>query len=133
MPYQGYPDGLYLLKQPSAHKLGIDHYGIWDIGNRLRLQGTDGHHPVVIHQLPGGIQIDWFQDTGAWTVLGKVSDEMDALNRIKRAFADPTYRLFDNNCEHFARYIATGVKESTQIQAAGIIVGLATLVYLTRD
>ena len=133
MPYQGYTDGLYLLKQPSTRKLGIDHYGIWDVGNRLQLQGSDWHHPTVIHQMPEGIQIDWFQNTGAWTNLGKVSDEEDALRRIQQAFADPSYRLFDNNCEHFARYVATGVKESTQVQAAGIVVGLAALVYLAND
>ena len=132
MPYQDFFDGLYLLRQPSSHKPGIDHYGIWDIGNRLGLSGVDRSHPVVVHQMPTGIQLNWFQDTGSWTVLGIITDESDALRRLEIAFRDPNYRLFDNNCEHFARYIATGAKESTQVQAAGVVAGLMALVFIVN-
>jgi len=38
VPYQGFPDGLYLVMQRSVGK-GIDHYGILDIGNRLGVRG----------------------------------------------------------------------------------------------
>lgn len=130
VPYQGFPDGLYLLKQPSARKVGINHYGIWDIGNRIGLEGADGVNPVVVHQVLEGLRPEWFQDTGSWTVLGKITDEPGALHRLEISFRDPGYRLFDNNCEHFARYIATGVKESSQVQAAGFVAGLAVLAFI---
>jgi len=43
---------------------------------------------------------------------------------MQRANSDPTYNLFGNNCEHFARYVTTGIKESKQLQTA---VGLISL------
>lgn len=126
MPYQGYADGLYLIKRKSTQK-GVDHYGVLDIGNRIHHPQVDGINPVVIHKGAEGIFIDWFQDTGSWNVIGKVTDEMSAIERLNLAFQNPQYDLFGNNCEHFARYITIGKRESTQIQAAGIAVGLAAL------
>ena len=128
MPYQQYPDGLYLLKQKSEAK-GVEHYGILDIGNRINHPQVDGRHPVVIHQTPPSIKLDWLQNTGAWSVLGRIADENDARARMNAAFQDPTYNLFGHNCEHFARYVATGRHESTQLQAVGIVAGLAALAF----
>ncbi len=105
MPYQGYPDGLYLLKQKSQDK-GVDHYGILDVGNRI-------NHP---------------QDTGVRAVLGRITDEAHAIQRMMGALQNPGYDLFGHNCEHFARYVATGNMESTQLQAVGVIAGLTALV-----
>lgn len=133
MPYQGYPDGLYLVKQKSPEK-GVDHYGILDIGNRVQHPGVDGINPVVIHQAPPSLRVDWFQNTGLWEVLGRVTDEPMARQRLHNAAAMPNYDLFGNNCEHFARFVATGKRESTQLQAAGVVAGLAALVYFSsRD
>lgn len=126
MPYQGYPDGLYLVAQRSDAK-GVDHYGILDIGNRIRHPWAD--YPIIVHQAPPMVRIDWFQNTGVWRVLGKVTDEPYALRRLQAAAANPTYDLFGNNCEHFARFVATGVRESTQLQAAAVIVGMVTLAF----
>ncbi len=126
MSYQGYPDGLYLVVQKSPTK-GVDHYGILDIGNNLEVTGADGINPVIVHQCPPGIRADWLQDTGTWNVLGKITDERYAIERYKAALANPTYDLFGHNCEHFARFVATGVRESTQLQAAGVVAGLAAL------
>lgn len=128
MPYQGYPDGLYLVTQKSEAKR-VDHYGILDIGNRIRYSEADGINPVIIHQTPPTIRIDWFQNTGVWQMKGRVTDEPFALQRLKAAAANPSYDLFGHNCEHFARFVATGVRESTQIQAAAVIAGLATLAF----
>jgi hypothetical protein len=127
VPYQNLADGLYLVTQRSAAK-GVDHYGILDVGNRLRVPGADGTNPVVVHQCPPGIRADWLQDTGAWEVLGRITDEPYAVARYHTALANPAYDLFGHNCEHFARFVATGVRESKQLQAAGWIAGLATLV-----
>jgi hypothetical protein len=126
MPYQQFDDGLYLLKQYS-HAKGVDHYGIMDVGNLLRLQDVDGSHPVIIHQTPPSITVHWLQDTGNWNMLGKIEDETSALQRIKKALENPRYDLFGHNCEHFARYVATGNHESTQLQFLGVIVGLTAL------
>jgi hypothetical protein len=126
MPYQGYPDGLYLVKQKSAEK-GVEHYGVLDIGNRIGHPGVIGVMPVVLHQVPPTLRLDWVHLTGNWVVLGRVTDESMARERIRAAAAQPNYDLFGNNCEHFARYVATGRRESTQLQAVGIFAGLALL------
>jgi len=126
MPYQEYSDGLYLVMQNSQEK-GVNHYGILDIGNRIQHPEVNNTHPVVIHQTPPKIQLSWLQDTGLWNILGKITDEAMAIERIKQASQSPNYSLFGHNCEHFARYVATGKKESTQIQAAVVIAGFAAL------
>ena len=131
MPYQQYPDGLYLLKQKPEAK-GVDHYGILDVGNRMGHPQVDGRHPVVIHQTPPSIRLDWLQYTGTWSVLGRITDEDEAKARMNVAFENPNYDLFGHNCEHFARYVATGRHESTQLQAVGIVAGLTALVIYTN-
>jgi hypothetical protein len=128
MPYLQYPDGLYLLKQKAETK-GVEHYGILDVGNRLGHPQVNGTHPVVIHQTPPTIKIDWLQNTGEWLILGRITNEGSAKERMSSAFQNPTYDLFGHNCEHFARYVATGRRESTQLQAAGIVAGLAALAF----
>jgi hypothetical protein len=127
VPYQGYPDGLYLVARPSAEK-GVDHYGILDIGDRLKVPNADGINPIVVHQCPPSIRADWLQDTGIWQVLGQITDEPYPIQRYHAAIASPAYSFFGHNCEHFARFVATGIHESKQLQAAGWVAGLAVLV-----
>jgi len=122
VPYFDLADGLYLMLQRSE-KGGVDHYGILDVGNKMALPDVDGSHPVVVHQTPPRIKIDWLQDTGGWWILGQTTGEQDALARIELAFFNPEYDLFGHNCEHFARYIATGVNESKQLQAVSFVTG----------
>lgn len=133
MPYQNYSDGLYLLIQKSVEK-GVDHYGIMDIGNVLEITQAEGApQPVVIHQTPPSLQVNWLQDTGSWEIVGKITDEIKAKERIRESAENPNYNLFGNNCEHFARFVATGVKESTQLQSAVMVTGLVALtVYVLR-
>jgi hypothetical protein len=126
VPYQGYADGLYLLKQQSAGK-GVEHYGILDVGNRLRHPQVNYPQPIVVHQTPPSLRLDWLQNTGAWSVLARIEPEQSAVDRIRKAFEDPKYDLFGNNCEHFARYVATGRRQSTQLRAAVVVAGLAAL------
>ena len=57
-----------------------------------------------------------------------LEDEADAIARIYRAAENPNYDLFGHNCEHFARYVATGRRESTQIQLA--VAGWVALVFV---
>lgn len=126
MPYQYLPDGLFLLKRPSPGK-GVDHYGVLDVGNRFGLDGVDGTEPVVAHQTPPAVTFNWFQDTGIWYVIGQVTDEAAAFARFEMALSTPGYDLFGHNGEHFARFVTTGVWESKQLQAAGLVAGLAIL------
>lgn len=126
MPFQNFSDGFYLLRQKSVSK-GVDHYGIMDVGNRLQLPEVPyGSQPVIIHQTPPSIRLDWLESTGTWEVLGRINDEQLALGRIREAVKNPKYALFSNNCEQFARFIATGRRESQQVNAA-CFVGFAAL------
>lgn len=120
MPYQNLNDGLYLIKQPS-HKVGIEHYGILDVGNTIQHPQANVLHPIVIHQIPPRIRMDWLKDTGNWNIVGEVKPEFlgQAIGRIKVAFKDPNYDLFCNNCEQFARFIVQGEKYSTQLRWVG--------------
>jgi hypothetical protein len=126
--------GLYLMMQKTQMKgVLVDHYGILDVGNRLNLPNA-GYRPLVIHQTPPQIRLDRLEDTGEWKVLGKITDEHDAISRINKALENNAYDLFGNNCEHFARYVATGRRESMQLQAIGLLVGLlATVIILTMS
>jgi hypothetical protein len=129
MPYKGYPDGLYLLKQRSERK-GVDHFGIADIGNCLKVAGADGINPVVVHQTPPCIRADWLRDTRPWRVLGRIVDESGAVARYHEALKNPTYWIW-NNCEHFASFVATGNRESKQLQSVGWLTGFAALVVIS--
>lgn len=136
MPFKKFTDGLYLAKQKSRIKPNlIDHYGIIDIGNVLNHPQGNKKMPIVIHQAFPTIRIDWLCNTGKWNILGKVKDSKlsNAKFRIQKAIKNPKYNLFGNNCEQFARYVTTGIKESEQLQAAVGIVALGALLYLIWD
>jgi len=125
MPYQGINDGLYLVKQPSVK--GIWHYGVLDVGNVLHHPEVDGLHPVVLHQTPPSLKVDWLCNTGTWQIIAVVHDMPGAVARIRMAWQDPYYNLFENNCEHFANYVTYGEKYSSQLQAAGTIAVVLTI------
>lgn len=114
MVYNGHY-GLYLVKRKGTEK-GVDHYGILDIGNRTRNPHVQGGLPFVVHLMPAGFQADWLRPTDTWIVVEKVLDENNAAERLNEAWSRPEYNLLVNNCEHFARYVATGISESKQVQ-----------------
>jgi len=89
-----------------------------------------GCQPIVIHQTPPTIKIEWLHETGKWEVLGQIADEKLAIHRIKEAANNPTYDLFVNNCQHFATYVATGVPQSTQMQVGLAIAGSVALLVM---
>lgn len=121
MPFQGLPDGLYLAKRPALSVKVVEHYGVIDIGNRLGypLPPQTGDNPVVVHQCAEGLKAEFL--SGTWNVELRIEDESGATARIQTAMATPNYDLFGNNCEHFARFVANGVRESKQLQAAAIV------------
>jgi len=135
MPYGNIDDGLYLIKQKSRIKPNlIEHYGILDIGNILNHPQNQIKEPLIIHQAYPTIRIDWLAHTGKWKIEGKVKNEFlnDAIDRIQKAVEDPYYNLFGNNCEHFARYVTSGKKESKQLQVVGGIALTAILILLWK-
>jgi hypothetical protein len=122
--------GLYLVRQYSPTK-GVDHYAILDVGNRLEYDNAPW--PVILQLTPMGVQAAWLHGTGAWLVLYEVDDEMSAVARIRQAMSTPCYDLFGNNCEHFARYVATGKRESSQVQTAVVVAGVIGLIALAAS
>lgn len=132
MPYQGWSDGLYLAKQKSNIKPDlIDHYSVIDIGNLLNQPQGNPNIPIIIHQASPSLRVDGLSNTGSWEILEKVQDD-DIINTKKRfqeAINNPAYNLVVNNCEQFARYVTTGVKESKQLQGVGAIIALGALLY----
>lgn len=130
MPYQDLPDGIYLVKQKSSIKPNlIDHYGVIDVGNILKHPQGNPNMPIVIHQAIPSIRVDWLSNTGSWEIIGKVIDDqlINVKKRIHEALRNPVYDLFGNNCEHFALYVTTGIKESKQLQSAVAVVALGAL------
>ena len=128
MPYFNISDGLYLLRQAAQSKPGFYHYGVLDVGNRLRRpEAESAVHPVVIHQTPPTIRANWLRDTGNWESLGMVLPEHEpaAIARIYEALRNPAYDLFGHNCEQFARFVTTGRAESGQLQN---VVGAVVLI-----
>lgn len=127
MWYQGYPEGLYVVRRWSAKK-GLFHYAVLDIGNR-RNQPFVGWNPVIFHMASPELRSQWLADlTGSWQVLERISDEGGALRRIAIAAANPKYDLFGNNCEHFATFVSHGKRESRQLQVvAGLAIGVVLL------
>ncbi len=126
MPSPNLLPGLYLVEQPNAQK-GLDHYAILDIGNRLMIPDVYPGEPILIHQTPPRVRRDYLATSGRWIILGQIHDERYAIARMKRALENPNYDLFGNNCEHFARYVATGKRESTQLKHWFFVGGVAAL------
>ena len=124
MLYQHLDDGLYLVKQQSDSKK-VDHFGILDVGDRMGLRHGLYLGPVVIHLLPPSIHIDSIREFGHCEIVQRISDEVGARQRFHLARQHPTYDAVFNNCEHFAIFIATGRRQSPQVQGFAIGVGLA--------
>jgi hypothetical protein len=119
--------GLYWIAQQSQKK-GVEHHAILDVGNCLRYRDVYPTSPIIIHQTPPSIRREPFVSTGDWRMVMKIEDVLIARRRLLAVCSKPLYRVIDNNCEHFARYVATGKRESHQVQAVGfvgVLIGLA--------
>jgi len=127
IPLHQLAPGLYWIVQKSPKK-GVDHHAILDVGNRLGYRDVDPRHPIIVHQTPPSIKRDPFVGTGNWKIVMRIEDEPNAIRRLIAACSNPVYNTTGNNCEHFARYVAIGKRESHQVQAAGfvgLLIGLA--------
>lgn len=119
-------NGVYLLKRWSAEK-GVDHYAVGLAGSAARWMRC--WTPVVVQLVPGRIDVAPWSKADSWEALALAQDEIAALRRLERA-RGMHYAPVDSNCEHFAREVVTGVRESRQVQAA-VALGLlvAALVF----
>lgn len=121
LPVEQLSPGLYWISQHSQAK-GVEHHAILDVGNRARISNSEvAHLAVIIHQTPPSITCQPFNGTGNWKLLKKIEDEQGAILRLRAACGNPIYSMIDNNCEHFARYIATSTRESHQVQVVGLL------------
>jgi len=127
-------DGVYLIKRKSDY-LAIEHYGVLVVGKPLGLLGYSNKSPLVFHLTDLGFQVDWLEIFGNPEVLGKVdsTQEMQAIKRLTFASNNLNRWHVGNNCEHFARFVAEGISQSTQVQTVGILGGLALALYCLRD
>lgn len=116
-------NGLYLVKRPAEKYWRlVDHYAVIDAGNTSGLFSGFGQRPILIEKIEGKGNVFSYM-SGEWTILGKVRDHQVfyATLRLIQALHDPTYNLFGNNCEQFARFIAEGKKTSKQVNSLGAI------------
>ena len=129
MPTTRPPDGLYLVRchgapitlgKPNVN-LPVEHYAIMDVGNRFGLEEVDPSQPVIIHQTPANVRIEPTAVRGEqWTIVERIVDVAEAKKRFEAALNKPDYNLADNNCEHFARFVANGKRESTQLMGYAV-------------
>lgn len=121
-------EGIYLVKRKGAKSTLYDHYGFAVSGNLLKNFNLPIGKPKVIHKIDTGIIQNDF-DSHSWEVISKMpNNEIPlAILRTRLSIKDGYNLLFDN-CEHFARFVTTGKKESSQVQNVfGLgIIGLAT-------
>jgi hypothetical protein len=117
MNYQQ-PQRMFLARQWS-HTKAVWHYGIIVLGW--------AYGPAVVHLGPDGLCIEPFAGGAPWEAVA-IGDVAGAFARLQAAISDPqNYALLWNNCEQFARYVATGRHESLQVQRVAVVAGLALL------
>jgi Lecithin retinol acyltransferase len=128
-------DGIYLLRQKSVKYGGIHHYGFAVTGNYLPYFGFFEGVNKVIHKTNEGVFEENY-DPYEWEILGRMqSNELAVVVKRVQMSLNDAYDLLSNNCEHFARFVVTGKKESSQIQGAvgwGIL-GVVTYLWLRED
>jgi hypothetical protein len=127
IPISRLAPGLYLIMQTCANK-GFHHYAILDVGNRLGYQDGPTRGPVIVHQTPPHPRRELANGTGVWKIVMKIADERHAWERLNEACTNPQYDALINNCEHFAKYVATGTRESRQVQVVGFVAAFVVLV-----
>ncbi len=124
---------LYLAKQWAPEKV-VEHYAIIGPGRHLGFPRILGS--LVLELMAGGPRVRHLGLNESWT-LQPIQDVVGACKRIRELSRDwkrHEYDALGNNCEHWARYIASGVRRSEQVRGiliAGILV--AGLVMFCRE
>lgn len=120
------PRGIYLARVRLPHK-PVAHYAILDIGNVLARQRTWA--PVLYQLSPAGPTY-CSADSFPLEVLERIHDEPGATQRFEQALARPDYSILGNNCEHFARFVASGIRTSRQVWGVLVAVTLVAAAVL---
>lgn len=107
----------------------FDHWGNY--------AGSDafGRFWVFEHGKGGTCRLSLFDDfaRGYQVKCERIEDSQRelAVLRMKELLSSPKeYDVLGFNCEHASKYVAKGVKESSQITSVLLTLGLATFVYL---
>lgn len=131
-----YSDGIYLVRTTSQLLPNVlHHFGVMIVGKLLRELDYSDDNPLVFHLTDGGFQVDWVEAFGKPEMLGKVDllSESQAIGRLGFASRNLNTWYVGNDCEHVARFVAEGYKQSTQLQNFGVLGGLALAFLLLRD
>ena len=130
-----YLEGIFLVKRISTAIPSKEHFGFVVSGKFLRSFDLSGYKAKVIHKVNTGVFQESY-DPRNWQVIHKMSqNEIPmAVLRAKLTLND-RYDLLSDNCEHFARFVTTGRKESLQVQSAigWAAIGLATYLWFRDD
>lgn len=120
-------EGIYLVKRKGEKSSGYDHYGFVVSGKFLKSFNLPEGKTKVIHKTDIGV-VENDYDSLSWQVIYKMpeNETLLAILRTKQSLNDKYNLLFDN-CEHFARYVTTGKKESSQVQNLVAFVLVASL------
>lgn len=121
-------NGVFLLKRWSREK-GVDHYAVGLVGNPAWQAGFN--QATTMQLLPTGIHVEAWTEGDRWEVLAQAGDARAALARLA-ALLEERYALLSANCEHFAREVVTGVRESRQVQGLAVVGLLAALIIASR-
>lgn len=136
IPFKNIRDGVYLVKKQSTAIPRKQHYGVLVVGWPLRLFGFYGSEPIIIHRTET-IRVEFAEATDSvWEIVDETPSHeiVSAAARASEEFRQPDYSVLTDNCEHTARYIVLGVRQSTQVASfvAGAI-GVGFLLWLAND
>lgn len=120
-----FEEGLYIVKRRAILPPGKEHYAIAIVGRHVRNFDPSSKGPIVIHKTnQPGRHCDSFI-ASEWERVEKIPEDSleQVLHRMRISWWEP-YNLFLDNCEDWARYVATGKKESFQVRQF-VALGLA--------
>lgn len=123
------PFGIHLVRRqklgnPLAWHYGlVVNYGGWPVA--YDLQQDKGPRRISIEELAEGHELRIIRS------LQDLSQMEAAMARLREALTTMAdWRLFDNNCEHFAEYVMTGVKRSGQIESIKGVAGFVLVLFI---
>ncbi len=127
MPQVLIPFGIHLIRRPKIGNPSAWHYGLmvncFGFPVAYDLQQDLGPRQISLQDFEDGQEAFIVKSLSAWP------DIQVALARLQHAKIHmAVWRLFDNNCEHFAEYVMTGVKKSEQVDSLKWVAGVAGIV-----
>lgn len=125
-------DGIYQVKRKSDYPF-MEHYGVVVSGRFLKNFGFSSYRTKVIHKTNVGVFADDYNYSD-WQIIKKIPENQIPLAIMRaRVSIDNVYDLLIDNCEHFARFVTEGKKQSSQVQNFVVLGGIALTLILLRD